>query len=326
MTDIRPSPTSSATLYKVNTKKKGNDNNTWIVTENKNGIKRWKLYKKVSKKASKKVSKKASKKVSKKASKIFSDLFFGFTPITEKKLENIISENENSKKIHNILKNKIIPEINNIGIETFIIPLLLSDTNVYWSDYAPTYIENKYNKEIEDNYMYFTFYLNNQGDKINFDRPININYSTFNKDTKIKILDIFTKYLKDNFEWNGSNTQAMRIHYKKINSKRIDKTKIKDDDYYPQLYIILTSKINLLNNNREIQILIEYFKNLNDNYNIEYDYGKNDFSVTINKFENSTKEINKIKNFIKKQDYIKKYNMYLSYKDENNEIIEDEII
>ena len=47
MTDIRPSPTSSATLYKVNTKKKGNDNNIWIVTENKNGIKRWKLYKKI---------------------------------------------------------------------------------------------------------------------------------------------------------------------------------------------------------------------------------------------------------------------------------------
>jgi hypothetical protein len=88
----------------------------------------------------------------------------------------------------------------------------------------------------------------------------------------------------------------MRIHYEKINSKKIDKTKIKEDDYYPQLYI------NLFNNNREIQILIKYFKNLNDNYNIEYDYGKNDFSVAI-----------------------KKYNMYLSYKDENNEIIEEEI-
>ena len=256
---------------------------------------------------------------------MLSDLVFGFKPITEKKLENIISENENSKKIYNILKNKIIPKINNIGIETFIVPLLLSDTNFYWTDYAYTYIKNKYNKEIEDSYMYFTFYLNNKGDKINFDRPININYSTFNKDTKIKILDIFTKYLKDNFEWNGSNTQAMRIHYEKINSKKIDKTKIKEDDYYPQLYIVLTSNINLFNNNREIQILIKYFKNLNDNYNIEYDYGKNDFSVTIYKFENSTKEINKIKNFIKKQEYIKKYNMYLSYKDEDNEIIEEEI-
>jgi hypothetical protein len=44
----RKSPTQSATLYKVGTKKKGNDNNTWIITENKNGVKKWILYKKVS--------------------------------------------------------------------------------------------------------------------------------------------------------------------------------------------------------------------------------------------------------------------------------------
>lgn len=43
---LRPSPTDSATLYKIGTKKKGNDNNMWIVVKNVNGIKRWKLYKK----------------------------------------------------------------------------------------------------------------------------------------------------------------------------------------------------------------------------------------------------------------------------------------
>ena len=280
------------------------------MTKNKNGVKRWKLYKKASKKASKKTSKK----------KQFSDLFFGFKLITEKKLENIISENVNSKKIYTILKSKIIPEINNIGIETFIVPLLLSDTNVYWTDYAPTYIKNKYNKKILDiNFLYFTFYLNNQGDKINFNHSIDINYSPFNKDTKIKILDIFTKYLRHNFEWNGSNTQVMNIYYEKINSKKIDKTQIEDDD------IQLFSNINFIDNIKETQILIKYFTNLNDNYNIDYEYGKNDFFVTINKFKNNTREINKIKNFIKKQDYIKKYNMYLSYKDKNNNIIEDEI-
>ena len=42
----RKSPTQSATLYKVGTKKKGNDGNTWIVVMNKNRVKRWKLYKK----------------------------------------------------------------------------------------------------------------------------------------------------------------------------------------------------------------------------------------------------------------------------------------
>ena len=41
----RKSPTESATLYKVGTKKKGNDGNTWIIVENKNNVKKWQLYK-----------------------------------------------------------------------------------------------------------------------------------------------------------------------------------------------------------------------------------------------------------------------------------------
>lgn len=45
----RKSPTQSATLYKIGTKKKGNDGNTWIIVENKNNVKKWQLYKKPTK-------------------------------------------------------------------------------------------------------------------------------------------------------------------------------------------------------------------------------------------------------------------------------------
>lgn len=38
----RPSPGESATLYKVGYKKKGNDDNMYIIAENKNKVKRWK--------------------------------------------------------------------------------------------------------------------------------------------------------------------------------------------------------------------------------------------------------------------------------------------
>ena len=37
----RPSPSESATKFKVGTKKKGNDGNMWIIVENKNGVRRW---------------------------------------------------------------------------------------------------------------------------------------------------------------------------------------------------------------------------------------------------------------------------------------------
>lgn len=45
-TPTRQSPSDSATLYKIGTKRRGNDGNIWIIIETKNGIKRWKLYKK----------------------------------------------------------------------------------------------------------------------------------------------------------------------------------------------------------------------------------------------------------------------------------------
>ena len=44
MSHTRPSPSESATLYKVGIKKTGNDGNKWIIAENKNGVKKWKLY------------------------------------------------------------------------------------------------------------------------------------------------------------------------------------------------------------------------------------------------------------------------------------------
>jgi hypothetical protein len=49
----RKGPIQSATLYNVGTKKTGNDGNIWIITENKNNVKRWALYKKQSKKEEK---------------------------------------------------------------------------------------------------------------------------------------------------------------------------------------------------------------------------------------------------------------------------------
>ena len=56
----RKGPEKSATLYKVGTKKKGNDNNIWIIKQNKNGINKWVLFRKSSTKSSTKSAKESS--------------------------------------------------------------------------------------------------------------------------------------------------------------------------------------------------------------------------------------------------------------------------
>ena len=71
---LRKSPTQSATLYKVGTKKIGNDGNRWIIVSTATGVHRWQLFKKLNEQPAKKskvtnTSKKNSKKNSKNNSK-----------------------------------------------------------------------------------------------------------------------------------------------------------------------------------------------------------------------------------------------------------------
>ena len=198
---MRPSPTQSATLYTVGTKKTGNDGNTWIISQNINGTKRWKLYKKVSKKESKKVSKK----------KIKSLYNFGFTPVFEKKLDKIMELH--NKVVYDKIKNNIIPELNKLDIKTYIIPQPLSKNGHYFTDYASEYIQEVYNKDIIERLnikdVYFLFYLTHDGKKLN-KNEILVNYTPFGNKKK-EVIEIFKKYLGNKFDWNGSNTKAIVI-------------------------------------------------------------------------------------------------------------------
>jgi hypothetical protein len=80
----RPSPTESATLYKVGTVKTGNDGNKWIISESSNGVKRWKLYRKV---GSKKVESK-EEEVIVKSKKIGGNGMVGSKKVGSKKVRS----------------------------------------------------------------------------------------------------------------------------------------------------------------------------------------------------------------------------------------------
>jgi hypothetical protein len=177
MSHTRPSPSESATLYKVGIKKTGNDGNKWIIAENKNGVKKWKLYKKVT-------SKKA---ISKKA----------------------ISKKVTSKKV----------------------------------------------------------------------------------------------------------TSKKAISKKKVIKKK------KENPWYPQIYIFIDLKYD---SNDDKQILIDYFTKFNKKYKVAWEYGKDDFSANIYKFDDKDK-ISEIRKFLKKNKFIKSFNIHFSYEDEDGEIQEYDI-
>ena len=293
----RPSPSKSATLYNIGTIKKGNDGNKYIIVENKNGVKKWQKQKKESNKKEKLENKKESNK------KITALQFYNLKIVEVNDFKKIASKNETYK----ILITKVIPEINKLKIKTFIVPLPLSNNDVFWVDYPPHYIKEKYNQDlINIDYIYFVFYMNKKGDEIIYDKPITINYNFLTKENKINIINIFEKYLLGQYKWTGSNTDEMTISfYKNKDIKHIDTKIIKDNDYFPMLYISIDTNINLFDNKEIADKIYDYFKKTVSLYNISSDTYSNDMLFTIYLLDNK-KIIEKLKKYIIKQKYITK--------------------
>jgi hypothetical protein len=345
MEKVRPSPNKSATLYKVGIIKTGNDGNKWIIVENKNGVKKWQKHKIVTKKEEKtepnKDKTKEPKKDKMKESK--KDKMKEPTndkmkepikePIKDKKEEinNIISKkdlekevlkNDTTNYIYKILTTKIIPEINKLKIKTFIVPLPLSYNNIYWTDFPPDYIKETYNEYLYNiNYIYFTFFMNYGGTEINLNKNIKIHFSNFNKEIKIKIIDIFEKYLFGYYIWNGSNNTIMEIMFNKNNNiKYIDKLLIKNEDKYPSLFISIYSNIDFDENKNISNKLIKFVEKTFVNYDLIWEVNSYNIFFTINSFDDK-KIIEKLKTYIKSQTNIKKTQFYfMKNKDSEEEI------
>ena len=313
MNNTRPSPSKSATLYKVGTIKVGNDGNKWIIAENKNGVKKWQKYKIITEK---KMSKSTEKKTS---TGISLDMFYGVKILTEKNLEKIANKNETTKYIYTIIKTNIIPEINKLGIKTFIVPSPLSSYGSYWSDFPFDYIKKTYKQELHDiNYMYFVFSLNQKADEIMTDQSIQIKFKELSKENKIKLIDIFEKYLLGYYSWNGSNNMSMDIVFTKNKLiKPIKKSILKENDIFPLLYIRIDTKINLFNEKKILNDTIKFFETTCSKYDVLFDAGIHDIIFSIYSF-NDKKIIEKLKKFIITQQYITKSKFTFS-EDKNNE-------
>jgi hypothetical protein len=311
---IRPSPTDSATLYKVDTKRTGNDGNIWKVTENINGIKRWKLYKKKTNKGTTKSKKDSTKK--KKDSTKSKEIDKGSTKdkktkkkkynkknITALDLYDIVHVNETEFK--NICKKSnhrvqdtinhlmgLITDLRNLGIIAHIIPLPPAADGTYWSDYANDYLNDVYGREWYKNpkgYMYFAVYMNSAGTEINDKHTIDVSYSDLKIKEKIQIIKLLDHHFQDRYTWTGRNTDKIFIQYIKTKTPKIDISLLKDDDVYPLLIVNVqySNKIDLLRTSGHLvpDMSDTFHKILGLDKNettIHYNYGINDAEFEVN--------------------------------------------
>ena len=321
MEKVRPSPNKSATLYKVGIIKTGNDGNKWVIVENKNGVKKWQKHKIVTNKDKIKEPKKETKIITNKEPLKDKTVVLK-NDISKKDLEKVVLKNDTTNYIYKILTTKIIPEINKLKIKTFIVPLPLSYNNINWTDFPPDYIKETYNEYLYNiNYIYFTFFMNYGGTEINLNKNIKIHFSNLNKENKIKIIDIFEKYLFGYYIWDASNNTMMEILFNKNNNiKYINKSLIKSEDTYPSLFISMYSNIDFDENKKLSNKLIKFVEKTCVNYNVISEVDSYNIYFTINSFDDK-KIIEKLKTYIKSQTNIKKTEFYFMINKDSEEEI-----
>ena len=191
MVKNRKSPSESATLYQLETKKYGNDGNIWIISENKNKIKKWKLYKKIT-----------DNKFTKLCDayhipKIIPDNW-------KKWLEKL---NTNQKKlIYKIRKSYKYLEERGIPVIEIILPL--SDNGFYHINYAWDYSKLLCPNLMDSgkSYLLVMFELDSELNLVLYNNQLNAQHSIEKKDKKIifEFIENFNKSLNGQCKWTGS--------------------------------------------------------------------------------------------------------------------------
>ena len=248
-----------ASAENIGTEKKGKDSNYWIIKENKKGIKYW-------------------SRIKKNNSLFTIKSFYNIDCIVQPK--DILNYNQNY--VINTIQHAAIPELKKIGKFCTLIPVPISDDNIYWSDYTSSYL-NKFFKNFDyyTNFIHFIFYLDKDLD-INLNKPIKVEYSFMELENKKKVIDILYEYLPNNVIWDGNNNKSMKIYYQKLenNTKPI---KLYENDTYPVLYldIFFEKGTNLLDINPDLSQIYEIFDK--NSCFIDYSYGVDDISFIIYK-------------------------------------------
>lgn len=198
MTETRKSPTESATLYKIGTIKKGNDGNMWIIVENKNKVKRWKLHKKI------------------KSQTLYDMYNMPRLEITNKNIAKWISRFD--KKQQDIFYDLIDMkhEIEKLGIKFFFVPVGQSREShgYYFINESIFYIlQDLYNYSKDDYLANCTMAVIlpiNKYDQL-ADNLLYIYHTEITKSLKTKITTLMKKHFGTHFTWNGDHKSSMLV-------------------------------------------------------------------------------------------------------------------
>ena len=204
--------------------------------------------------------------------------FYQTEYVDDKKLKEIIDKSlPNVQNIYTKIVENILPKLETLGLSADIVPLPLSKNDKYWTDYPYDYFKEKHDKEwFTKPFLYFVIYINKEGNALNLNRDISINFYKMDKNMKIKVINLFENTLPNNYEWTGKNYNTMKIYYESKDIKKIDTSKLKSEDEFPLLTISLNVKVNLF----EVDIyklpVIENILTCTKGFDNQLEYGQDD--------------------------------------------------
>ena len=270
----RKSPAKSATLYKIGTKKIGNDGNTWIIVENKNNIKKWQLYRKIQKPIINDTKK--NNNDTKKSSKNMNNTKKNNNNTKKKSSKNNNdTKKKNSKNMNNTKKKSSRIITNNDTKYNVKISLDKLYDDIYDK---PKIKENNWNKWLE----------NCNIDLINFINKIRNSYKYFNK-LKIKVVEVieppsFRSYWIDQYPHDFAKKNYPQYYEDKNNivPHIIIRYKIDNDEHLATDYYQKCIEASILNITEKIKNkLINYFDiNFPKQYYIKNNF-ENDYTLWV---------------------------------------------
>jgi hypothetical protein len=302
-----------AHAMEIGTVMKGLDNNLWIISVDKNKVRRWIKY--VDNKFV--LNQYNNKSVTSTTPLMFADNNI----IIPKDVYNLVKNNE----IIHTLYNKIIPKLMRQEINCYIVPLTLSPNNVYWSDYANTYLNHfTVNEWNNGDYITITLYFD-QTTTLNIKENIRIDYSCSIEKQQI-LADIFSKFLPNNYIWDGNDKVPMEISF--VKGEKGKKIVAKEISNYPYFRVEIDynayDKVNLYEESKDFDILRKYAKTYKW---ISYEINTTYISIEMYGVLNSEKLIAFFKNLKKTKKLthnnnkitIKKINLWTIINEESKE-------
>lgn len=235
------------------------------------------------------------------------DTAFNLTVIPPKDIFKYLLKNNKIDDLWIDNLKEVKKQLEEQNINFYIVPLTLSNDNIYWTDYPTEYLYKYYGNDwIKKSFVKLIIYFLNDLN-VDMDKTPKIDYQLDLKEKQL-VMDTFIKYFPYNYYWNGNDNLMMDLFFHK-RSKKCKRVIIKEWSNYPCVQIsvnldlkdnksLLSYKNGFLNSKEFSHVIYEKLKKKCKS--IDDFYGEDDFFIEMNgitdleyvkKFVNSLKSI-----------------------------------